>query len=235
MINRSFVRQWASAPEGLRLGDKVEEVTLYISGIQYRYLLCQYSSHSMFPTQSSALYLYIYIFILIFSSCAAHRGLIPPRLRGFVITHNDAPQPVGLLWTSDQLVAETSTWQHTQQTNIPAPDGIRTHDSSRQAAVDLRLRPRGHCDKLTHKRTHIYIYIYIYVFMWVWGRGPDSSVSIETHYGLEGSEIDFRWERNYPHLSRPALWSAQPPIQWILGLFVGGNVDGAWRWPPTPI
>ena len=24
-------------------------------------------------------------------------------------THNDAPQSVGLLWTSDQLVAETST------------------------------------------------------------------------------------------------------------------------------
>jgi hypothetical protein len=29
--------------------------------------------------------------------------------RGFLITHNDAPQSVGLLWTSDQLVAETST------------------------------------------------------------------------------------------------------------------------------
>jgi hypothetical protein len=29
--------------------------------------------------------------------------------RGFLITHNDAPQSAGLLWTSDQLVAETST------------------------------------------------------------------------------------------------------------------------------
>jgi len=27
-------------------------------------------------------------------------------------SHNDAPQSVGLLWTSNQLVAETSTWQH---------------------------------------------------------------------------------------------------------------------------
>jgi hypothetical protein len=26
-----------------------------------------------------------------------------------LITHNDAPQSVGLLWTSDQPVAETST------------------------------------------------------------------------------------------------------------------------------
>jgi hypothetical protein len=29
--------------------------------------------------------------------------------RGFLITQNDAPQSVGLLWMSDQLVAETST------------------------------------------------------------------------------------------------------------------------------
>jgi hypothetical protein len=35
-------------------------------------------------------------------------GLSPPRFRGFLITHNDAPQSVGLLWTSDQSVAETS-------------------------------------------------------------------------------------------------------------------------------
>jgi len=27
----------------------------------------------------------------------------------FLITHSDAAQSVGLLWTSDQLVAETST------------------------------------------------------------------------------------------------------------------------------
>ena len=34
--------------------------------------------------------------------------------------------------------------QHSQQTNIHAPGGIRTHDPSRRAAVDLRLRPRGY-------------------------------------------------------------------------------------------
>jgi hypothetical protein len=45
------------------------------------------------------------------ASCgsAAQSGLWPPRSRGFVITHNDAPESVGLLWTNDQLVAETST------------------------------------------------------------------------------------------------------------------------------
>ena len=49
---------------------------------------------------------------------------------------------------SDQLVAETPSWQHTTlTTNIHAPVGIRTHNPSRWAAADLRLRPRGHWDR----------------------------------------------------------------------------------------
>jgi len=43
-------------------------------------------------------------------------------------------QSVGLLWTSDQSVAETSTWQHTTlTTNIHAAGGIRTHNLSGRA------------------------------------------------------------------------------------------------------
>ena len=70
----------------------------------------------------------------------------PPHFWGSLITHNDAPQSVGLLWTGDQLVAETSTWQHITltKTNIHAPGGIRTHDLSKRAAADLHLRPRGY-------------------------------------------------------------------------------------------
>jgi hypothetical protein len=67
----------------------------------------------------------IIIIVIIFSGSAAQRGLWPPRSRGFLITHNDAPQSVGLLWTSDQLVAQTSdNTQHTQQKNIQAPVGF---------------------------------------------------------------------------------------------------------------
>ena len=36
-------------------------------------------------------------------------------------SHNDAAQSVGLLWTSDQLVVETSTWQHTTLTTDKYP------------------------------------------------------------------------------------------------------------------
>ena len=50
----------------------------------------------------------------------AGHGLL--TLEVFYITHNDdAPQSVGLLWTSDQLVAQTSTWQHTTLTTDKHP------------------------------------------------------------------------------------------------------------------
>jgi len=44
-----------------------------------------------------------------FCGADAQRGPWPPHSRGFQITHDDAPQSVGLLWTGDQFVAETST------------------------------------------------------------------------------------------------------------------------------
>jgi hypothetical protein len=39
------------------------------------------------------------------------------------------------------------TTHPTLTTNIHAPSGIRTHDLSRRAAADLRLRLRGHWDR----------------------------------------------------------------------------------------
>jgi len=78
------------------------------------------------------------------------------------ITHNDVPQSVGLLWTSDQLVAETSTCQHTTITKDkhPCPSGIRTHNLRRRAAADLRLRTRGHCDRLSPILARAIDYLY---------------------------------------------------------------------------
>jgi len=60
-------------------------------------------------------------------------------------TYMHTPNSVGILWTSDQPVAETSTWQHTTRTeDRHALSGIRTRSPSKRAAADLRLRPRGH-------------------------------------------------------------------------------------------
>jgi hypothetical protein len=48
-------------------------------------------------------------------------GFSLPVFRGFLITYNDAPQSVELLWTRDKSVAETSTWQHTTVTTDKHP------------------------------------------------------------------------------------------------------------------
>jgi hypothetical protein len=62
-------------------------------------------------------------------------------------SYSDTPHSVGLLWTRDQPVAETSTWQHSQQRDIHALGGIRTRNPSKRAAVDRCLRSRGHWDQ----------------------------------------------------------------------------------------
>jgi len=55
---------------------------------------------------------------------------------------------VGLLWTSDQPIAQTSDdTQNSKQTDINAPGVMRTCNPRNQAAEDPRLRPRGHWDR----------------------------------------------------------------------------------------
>jgi len=80
-----------------------------------------------------------------------YHGAIAPEgqglliVLGFMITQNDTPQSVGLLWTSDQPDADSSTWQHKthkRQTSmfpagfeptIPASEYLQTHALDRVA------------------------------------------------------------------------------------------------------
>jgi len=52
--------------------------------------------------------------------------------------------------------------------------------------------------------------------------GPGSSVGIATGYGLDGSRIEFRWGRDFPHLSIPTLGPTQRPVKWHR-VFPGGK------------
>ena len=70
---------------------------------------------------------------------AAQRGLYSWSCQ---ITQNYAPQSVGLLWTSDQLVAETSTWQPTTFTTD-------IHTYSRWDSNSQSQQASGHWDRLT--------------------------------------------------------------------------------------
>jgi len=56
------------------------------------------------------------------------------------------------LYSSERLISSSQrplrdNTQHSQQTNILTPGGIRTHDLSRRAAANLRLRPRYHWER----------------------------------------------------------------------------------------
>jgi hypothetical protein len=54
-------------------------------------------------------------------------------------SHSDTPHLVGLLWTSDQLDAETRTWQRTAHTTDRHP--CPRWDSNRQSQQASGLRP----------------------------------------------------------------------------------------------
>jgi hypothetical protein len=40
----------------------------------------------------------------------------------------------------------------------------------------------------------------------------------EFRYGLDGPRIESRWGRDFPHLSKTALWPTQPSTQRVLGI-----------------
>jgi hypothetical protein len=65
-------------------------------------------------------------------------GLLSPYDRGFFIT-NDAPHSVGLLWTSNQSFAETSTRKHTTFTTDKSP--CPRWDSNPESQQASGLRP----------------------------------------------------------------------------------------------
>ena len=68
------------------------------------------------------------------------RRLIDEVTRSHTFRH---PYPMGLLWTSDKLVAEASTYttQNTQKriTFLPSSIRILTRDPNNRSAIDLRL------------------------------------------------------------------------------------------------
>ena len=103
----SVVAAWALNHEAL-LGQSNEIIKFAI------FISCLLSNRET-PTYQN---LHTFFF---FCGAATQHGPWSPHSWGFWITHNDALRSVGLLWTSDQLIAETSTWQHTTLTTDKHP------------------------------------------------------------------------------------------------------------------
>ena len=70
-----------------------------------------------------------------------------PLYRGFTITLNQTPTFGRALQDIDQPDAETSTWlntQHSTRERRPCSRQNSTHNPSKRATADSRLRPHGH-------------------------------------------------------------------------------------------
>jgi hypothetical protein len=70
----------------------------------------------------------------------------PPVGQGLLIiedsqSHSDTPHSAGLLWTSDQPDADTSTWQHTTLTTDNHPCPCRDSNPQSQQASGRRPTP----------------------------------------------------------------------------------------------
>ena len=61
-----------------------------------------------------------------------------------------------------------------------------------------------------------------------------SSIGIATAYGLEGPRIESRWERDFPHFSRPTLRPTYSLVYNAYRVFPGGKVRPERDADPSP-
>ena len=110
---------------------------------------------------------------------AGHGLLI---LEVFYITHNDAPQSVGLLWTSDQLVAPDNTQLTTDKHTCPR------WDSNPRSQQTSSLRPCGHWNR--HSLTYPF-QIQFFMFSLTFLMSPFGSVNVVSHVTLPWNVRNF--------------------------------------------
>jgi hypothetical protein len=89
------------------------------------------------------LFLYFLFFAMVLRPNAGHGFLILEVYGSHTTTHDIRYDSSGRVISSSQRPLPDNT-QHSQQTDIHATGGIRTHNLSRRATADLCLRPRGH-------------------------------------------------------------------------------------------
>ena len=113
----------------------------------------------------------------------------------FPRSHSDTPHSVGLLWTSVQLVAETSIWQHKtfRRNSSYGPGKIWTCNMRNRAAADGHLRPRGDRDGRL-----------LYVAIWYYCSYNDNHGAAK-RAGAETSIVRCYWYMHPAYTASPVL------------------------------
>ena len=106
----------------------------------------------------------------------APSGPWPPHSRGFQITHNDAPQSVGLLWTSEYLVArDLYLPTHNRQTSMPSvgfESTISAGERPQTYALDRAATETSQLDCFVTEIKYLYYYVCLCgpVLNYAWGQ-----------------------------------------------------------------
>jgi hypothetical protein len=153
--------------------------------------------------------MYIYIYNIIYFSwlCSPARFMASSFTR--FLDHTQRRATVGRTPMDEWSVRRkdlylTTCVQHTQQTNIHAPGGIRTHDRSKRAVVDPRI-------KNVRSLWSVYIiYLFIYLFLTTIGSTPGGSNTVHIY-----TQTVHRIQRTV-HKKRTHLGSAGRVPSWKL-------------------
>jgi hypothetical protein len=99
-------------------------------------------------------------------------------------------------WSAHSQRPLPDNTQHSRQADIRAPGGIRTHNLSRQAAPDLRLRPRGQWDRIKQEITDNKVMSKTDVNKQNYISGREMCVRVVTEY-FNRNCIEY-WSRKHP-------------------------------------
>jgi len=143
--------RWYHPKHVEQFSDKINCVTLHLVGYILEYcLLCFYQFYTIFDTINSQ-----QIFFVLWR-CDPMRVMASSFL--MFLDHTQRRTTVGRTPLDDWSARREDLYLTTHNTHnrqhIHAPGGIRSHDLSRWAAADLRLRPRGHWDRQSQPIIH---------------------------------------------------------------------------------
>ena len=134
---------------------------------------------------------------------------------------------VWLLWMSDQLITEISTWQHiTLTTNLHAPGGTWTHNLDRWANTDLHLRLGSHLER------PVYTYYWQILHYWTneYIKGPHHLILSGFIILMQTLQLWSNCLYNFPHTPCYNFWSKYSPMHQTLHPYhVRGKINNYFK------